>query len=153
MIGIVLFAAVFVVGEKLAIRRLSFWRDGFTVGDGPLMRSDDPAPSTSSTSAAPPAPASNVSISPRLEVDTTQPTKSIQVRLANGTRHRRGKSGHLKRAAEVAPRVGEALVPRLTALITVSDQAPILSSPALHATLGWVSLMLWAAGAYQDQIP
>jgi hypothetical protein len=29
------------------------------------------------------------------------------------SRHRRGKSGHLKRAAEVALRAGEALVPRL----------------------------------------
>ncbi|KAJ7328311.1 hypothetical protein DFH08DRAFT_967457 [Mycena albidolilacea] len=37
--------------------------------------------------------------------------------------HRRGKSGHLKRAAEVALRAGEALVPRLTALITASDRA------------------------------
>ncbi|KAJ7857453.1 hypothetical protein B0H14DRAFT_3447904 [Mycena olivaceomarginata] len=34
----------------------------------------------------PPAPARNASINPRLEVDTTQPTNSIQVRLANGTR-------------------------------------------------------------------
>jgi hypothetical protein len=39
------------------------------------------------------------------------------------SRHRRGKSGHLKRAAEVALRAGEALVPRLTALITASDRA------------------------------
>ncbi|KAJ7328329.1 hypothetical protein DFH08DRAFT_967472 [Mycena albidolilacea] len=48
------------------------------------------APSTSSTSAAPPAPASNVNINPRLEIDTTHPTKSIQVRLANGTSPPRG---------------------------------------------------------------
>ncbi|KAJ7757835.1 hypothetical protein B0H14DRAFT_2404518, partial [Mycena olivaceomarginata] len=44
------------------------------------------APRASSASAAPPALASNVNINPRLEVDTTRPTKSIQVRLANGTR-------------------------------------------------------------------
>ncbi|KAF8139461.1 hypothetical protein K438DRAFT_1985915 [Mycena galopus ATCC 62051] len=30
-------------GDDLAIRRLTFWRDGFTVEDGPLMRYDDPA--------------------------------------------------------------------------------------------------------------
>ncbi|KAJ7328280.1 hypothetical protein DFH08DRAFT_318761 [Mycena albidolilacea] len=41
----------------------------------------------------------------------------------NNRRHSRGKSGHLKRAAEVALRAGEALVPRLTALITASDRA------------------------------
>ncbi|KAF8139434.1 SEP domain-containing protein [Mycena galopus ATCC 62051] len=31
------------VGDDLAIRRLTFWRDGFTVENGPLMRYDDPA--------------------------------------------------------------------------------------------------------------
>ncbi|KAJ7857437.1 hypothetical protein B0H14DRAFT_3864704 [Mycena olivaceomarginata] len=41
------------------------------------------APSTSSASAAPPAPASNASINPRLEVDTTQSTKSIQTHRAH----------------------------------------------------------------------
>ncbi|KAJ7154922.1 SEP-domain-containing protein [Mycena crocata] len=29
--------------EETAVRRLTFWRDGFTVEDGPLMRYDDPA--------------------------------------------------------------------------------------------------------------
>jgi hypothetical protein len=42
-----------------AIRRLTFWRDGFTVGDGPLMRSDDPAnadvPAVIHASQAPPS--------------------------------------------------------------------------------------------------
>ncbi|KAJ7843412.1 hypothetical protein B0H14DRAFT_3689452 [Mycena olivaceomarginata] len=31
------------VEDELAIRRLTFWCDGFTVEDGPLMRYDDPA--------------------------------------------------------------------------------------------------------------
>jgi UBX domain-containing protein 1 len=31
------------VENELAIRRLTFWRDGFIVEDGPLMRYDDPA--------------------------------------------------------------------------------------------------------------
>ncbi|KAF8139443.1 SEP domain-containing protein [Mycena galopus ATCC 62051] len=31
------------VDDDLAIRRLTFWRDGFTVQDGPLVRYDDPA--------------------------------------------------------------------------------------------------------------
>lgn len=29
--------------EEVAVRDLTFWRDGFSVGDGPLMRYDDPA--------------------------------------------------------------------------------------------------------------
>lgn len=29
--------------DEIAIRHLTFWRDGFTVEDGPLMRYDDPA--------------------------------------------------------------------------------------------------------------
>lgn len=29
--------------EEVAIRHLTFWRDGFSVEDGPLMRYDDPA--------------------------------------------------------------------------------------------------------------
>ena len=29
--------------EETAIRHLTFWRDGFTVEDGELMRYDDPA--------------------------------------------------------------------------------------------------------------
>ncbi|KAJ7851536.1 SEP-domain-containing protein [Mycena olivaceomarginata] len=134
------------VEDELAIRRLTFWRDGFTVEDGPLMRYDDPAnadvlaaihaghappsilnvrpgqrvdvqvskrteddyvpppakpfsgagnrlgaptsaPSASVARAAPvPAPANSANINPRFEVDTTQPTTSIQVRLADGTR-------------------------------------------------------------------
>ncbi|KAJ7857492.1 hypothetical protein B0H14DRAFT_3639106 [Mycena olivaceomarginata] len=130
------------VEDELAIRRLTFWRDGFTVEDGPLKRYDDPAnadvlaaihaghappsilnmrpgqrvdvqvskrteddyvpppakpfsgtgnrlgapTSAPSASVARAAPASNASINPRFEVDTTQPTTSIQVRLADGTR-------------------------------------------------------------------
>ncbi|KAF7350626.1 SEP-domain-containing protein [Mycena sanguinolenta] len=131
--------------DDLAIRRLTFWRDGFTVEDGPLMRYDDPAnadvlaaihaghapPSIlnvrlgqrvdvqvtkrtednyvppppkpfsgsgnrlgapvpaatvapSSSSAAPAASASGSS--PRFEVDQSQPTTSVQIRLADGTR-------------------------------------------------------------------
>ncbi|KAJ7681463.1 SEP domain-containing protein [Mycena olivaceomarginata] len=31
------------VEDELAIRRLTFWHDGFTIEDGPLMRYDDPA--------------------------------------------------------------------------------------------------------------
>ncbi|KAJ7328289.1 ubiquitin-related domain-containing protein [Mycena albidolilacea] len=46
-----------------------------------------PAPSASVARAAPvPAPASSANINPRFEVDTTQPTTSIQVRLVDGTR-------------------------------------------------------------------
>jgi UBX domain-containing protein 1 len=29
--------------DELVVRRLTFWREGFTVEDGPLMRYDDPA--------------------------------------------------------------------------------------------------------------
>ncbi|KAJ7247191.1 SEP domain-containing protein [Mycena haematopus] len=134
--------------EELAIRRLTFWRDGFTVEDGPLMRYDDPenadvlaaihaghAPPSilnvrhgqrvdvqvtkrteddyvppppkpfsgsghrlgapvpgatvvsSSSSSAAPAPAQSASsITPHFEVDQSQPTTSVQIRLADGTR-------------------------------------------------------------------
>ncbi|KAF7362715.1 SEP-domain-containing protein [Mycena venus] len=134
--------------DELAIRRLTFWRDGFTVEDGALMRYDDPAnadvlaaihaghapPSilnvrhgqrvdvqvTKRTdedyippkvkpfsgtgnrlgapvpAAAPPASTSSTSssggaagassITPRFEVDQSQPTTSVQIRLADGTR-------------------------------------------------------------------
>ena len=29
--------------EEVAVRNITFWRDGFSVEDGPLMRYDDPA--------------------------------------------------------------------------------------------------------------
>ncbi|KAJ7628161.1 SEP-domain-containing protein [Mycena polygramma] len=146
----------------LAIRRLTFWRQGFTVEDGPLMRYDDPqhadvlaaihsghappsilnvrpgqrvdvqvtkrtdddwvppkpkpfsgagnrlgapvpgsstAPASSSTSGGGASGVGSAgigregggregssSITPRFEVDSTQPTTSVQVRLADGTR-------------------------------------------------------------------
>ncbi|KAJ6493331.1 SEP-domain-containing protein [Mycena sanguinolenta] len=131
--------------DDLAIRTLTFWRDGFTVEDGPLMRYDDPAnadvlaaihaghapPSilnvrhgqrvdvqvtkrtdddyvpppakpfsgsgnrlgapvpamAGSSSAANTAPAPIASSSsPRFEVDQSQPTTSVQIRLADGTK-------------------------------------------------------------------
>ncbi|KAJ7617644.1 hypothetical protein DFH06DRAFT_1483474 [Mycena polygramma] len=145
----------------LAIRRLTFWRQGFTVEDGPLMRYDDPqhadvlaaihsghappsilnvrpgqrvdvqvtkrteedwvppkpkpfsgtgnrlgapVPQDAHAHGVPAASAStstpsggtggqgsggregSSSITPRFEVDSTQPTTSVQVRLADGTR-------------------------------------------------------------------
>ncbi|KAJ6592617.1 SEP domain-containing protein [Mycena capillaripes] len=151
-------ASAYVPGEgaeeedELVIRRLTFWRQGFTVEDGPLMRYDDPAnadvlaaihaghappsilnvrigqrvdvqvtkrtdddyvppkpkpfsgagqrlgapvPSVSTTSASTyttsatstsGAAASASAITPRFEVDQTQPTTSVQIRLADGTR-------------------------------------------------------------------
>ncbi|KAJ7328373.1 hypothetical protein DFH08DRAFT_1023822 [Mycena albidolilacea] len=98
------------VEYELVIRRLTFWHDGFTVEDGPLMRYDDPAteddyvpskpfsgtgnrlgapasaPSVSGARAAPAPASSSATINPRFEVGTKQPTTSIQVRLADGTR-------------------------------------------------------------------
>ncbi|KAJ7288688.1 SEP-domain-containing protein [Mycena rebaudengoi] len=132
--------------EEPAIRRLTFWRDGFTVEDGELMRYDDPAnadvlaalnaghappsilnvlpgqrvdvqvskrtdddyvppkkapvafqgsgnrlgaptpaASSSTTTTAPPT-QERASITTRFEVDTSLPTTSVQVRLADGTR-------------------------------------------------------------------
>ncbi|KAF9005204.1 hypothetical protein BDQ17DRAFT_1354033 [Cyathus striatus] len=147
--------------EETAIRHLTFWRDGFQVEDGELMRYDDPnnaqilaeinagrappsilnvtpgqpvelrvakrteedyvppkgskvfsgagqrlgAPvpefsgagsssmpgtfptsSTLSSTAAPPPPRERESISTRFEVDSSKPTTSVQIRLADGTR-------------------------------------------------------------------
>ncbi|KAK7057951.1 SEP-domain-containing protein [Favolaschia claudopus] len=147
-------ASSFVPGEaqepedELVVRRLTFWRDGFTVEDGELMRYDDPAnadvlaaihaghappsilnvrigqrvdvqvtkrtdedyippkpkpfsgsgnrlgapvPAAVSSSAAASSSSrsqatSASSITPRFEVDQTQPTTSVQIRLADGTR-------------------------------------------------------------------
>ncbi|CAK5282070.1 unnamed protein product [Mycena citricolor] len=125
--------------EEVVSRSLTFWRSGFTVEDGPLMRYDDPAnaevlaslragqappsilnvrigqrvdvhvtskkdedfrpgpfsgtgnrlgsatPAATAVSRAPPAsPRGNAS--PRFEVDSSLPTTSIQLRLADGTR-------------------------------------------------------------------
>jgi UBX domain-containing protein 1 len=141
--------------EEVAIREITFWRDGFSIADGPLLKYDDPAnqaildainsgaapPSllnvrvgqpvelrvarrtTEEYQPPPPKPASPFSgsgnrlgapvpgissegvvpgafatastssaraepdsIQPRFEVDTSLPTTSIQVRLADGTR-------------------------------------------------------------------
>ncbi|KAJ7857444.1 ubiquitin-related domain-containing protein [Mycena olivaceomarginata] len=56
-------------------------------GTGNRLGAPTSAPSASVARAAPaPAPASSAGITPRFEVDTTQPTTSIQVRLADGTR-------------------------------------------------------------------
>ncbi|KAJ7884451.1 SEP-domain-containing protein [Mycena leptocephala] len=134
--------------DELVVRRLTFWREGFTVEDGPLMRYDDPAnadvlsaihaghappsilnvrigqrvdvqvtkrtdedyippkpkpfsgtgnrlgapvPAVSSSSAPAPSSSAQAStsssvITPRFEVDQAQPTTSVQIRLADGTK-------------------------------------------------------------------
>ncbi|KAF8747916.1 hypothetical protein RHS01_11175 [Rhizoctonia solani] len=125
--------------DEVAIREITFWRDGFSIADGPLLKYNDPAnqailSAINSGSAPPsvtkedyrppppepaipfsgsgnrlgaPAPSGEASgsgsgstsmpgafansepeaIRTMFEVDNSQPTTSIQVRLADGTRY------------------------------------------------------------------
>ncbi|XP_019855814.1 PREDICTED: NSFL1 cofactor p47-like [Amphimedon queenslandica] len=102
------------IGKEKVTKKLVFWRNGFTVDDGPLRTGQTPqdrqflesvskgciTPNLIDASVPPVAASSSTGTSSMVVVDHTKPVTSVQIRLADGQRLV-GKFNHTHTVADI----------------------------------------------------